>query len=391
MRATLLGFTIPDTDFQQILRDDPVMPTQTQKFAWALVDALRQNGVELDLVSTLPVSNFPASPRLLVGRRIFSERGLSGLLLPCVNALVLKHLTRFIACLLFATPRIRQHRSEWLLLHGVHSPFLWYARVVRALLGVPIAAVLSDPPGVVRRSDGLLARVLKRLDIRVTRRALSGFDAVIVLSKPLASDFAPGIPYLVMEGLVALPETSVPCRASGPPRIVYAGGLVQEYGVLNLARAVMESDLDVRVEFYGSGDAAPTLEQFSVEDPRIVAPMLLDPAELQSRYLRASLLVQPRPTDQDFVRYSFPSKLIEYMATGVPVVSTRLPSIPADYQPFVVWADSTDPRGLRQAIETGLAPAVSGIGAEAAAFVRATRSPDVQGRRIRDFLGEVAS
>ncbi len=391
MRVTLLGFTVPDETFRKILTEDPVMPTQTQRFAWALVDALGLNGAEVDLISVAPVSNYPASPRLVVRGRRFEERGVPGLLLPFINALVLKHLTRFAACLLWGTRRIRRNRSEWLLVHGVHSPFLWFAIFARARTGVQIAAVLSDPPGVVRRSDGRAARLLKRLDIEVTKLALARFDGVIVLSQPLADDFAPGVPHLVMEGLVALASHDLRegVERAGSPTIVYAGGLVEEYGVLSLVRAIMESDLDVRLELYGAGDAVQEIVEMSVQDRRIAPPVLVEPNELPEHYRRARALVQPRQPDQDFVRYSFPSKLIEYMSTGVPVVSTRLPSIPAEYDDHIVWAESGSPAGLRQAIVRCLALSpdeAQRLGDGASEFIRLTRSPRAQGRRVVDFL-----
>ena len=42
----------------------------------------------------------------------------------------------------------------------------------------------------------------------------------------------------------------------------------------------------------------------------------------------ATLLVNPRPSDKEFCKYSFPSKTIEYMASGTPVLMTKLPGVP---------------------------------------------------------------
>lgn len=396
MRATVLGFTLPEAAFREVLASDPVMPTQTQRFAWGLVEALSANRASVDLISAVPVSNFPASKRLLIPHLVFEERGVAGILLPFVNALVFKHLTRFIACICFATKRIRQHRSEWLIVHGVHSPFLWYAVYARARTGARIAVVLTDPPGVVRRSDGRVARLLKRLDVRVTKGALGRFDAVIALSEPLGRDFAPGVPMLVMEGFVATPQTAGEHAQgrSGRPIIIYAGGLTQEYGVLSLAHAVYDSTLDVSLEFYGAGDAAEALVELAKRDSRIVSPVLVQPEELAQRYQRATALVQPRQPEQDFVRYSFPSKLIEYMATGVPVISTKLPSIPGDYDGHLIWAESADPVGLRRAIERCLTLSSAEsekLGREAAEFVRESRAPSSQGSRIVGFLETVGA
>ena len=45
--------------------------------------------------------------------------------------------------------------------------------------------------------------------------------------------------------------------------------------------------------------------------------------------------MNPRSADAEYTKYSFPSKTIEYLATGVPVVMNRLPGIPEEYEYFV--------------------------------------------------------
>ena len=51
--------------------------------------------------------------------------------------------------------------------------------------------------------------------------------------------------------------------------------------------------------------------------------------------MAATLLVNPRPTGEEYVKYSFPSKTMEYMSTGTPVLTTVLPGMPKEYHPYV--------------------------------------------------------
>jgi glycosyltransferase involved in cell wall biosynthesis len=112
--------------------------------------------------------------------------------------------------------------------------------------------------------------------------------------------------------------------------------------------------------------------------------------ELQQRLAAAHVLVNPRPVDQDFVRYSFPSKLIEYLAAGTPVITTRLPGIPSDYDRKVVFAEADTAAGLREALShvMDMAPGDTEVLSKSASeFIRTTRSAESQGKRIRSFLG----
>ena len=57
---------------------------------------------------------------------------------------------------------------------------------------------------------------------------------------------------------------------------------------------------------------------------------------------RALLLVNPRPTNETFSKFSFPSKTMEYLLSGTAVVSTKLPGIPEEYFDYMFSFDSDD-------------------------------------------------
>ena len=51
------------------------------------------------------------------------------------------------------------------------------------------------------------------------------------------------------------------------------------------------------------------------------------------------MLVNPRPDNEEYTRYSFPSKNIEYLLTGKPVVAYLLSGMPEVYQDFMCTID----------------------------------------------------
>ena len=394
MKVALLGFTVDEATYDEIARGDSVLPAQTFNFSWALVDALVVGGgCAVSLMSVAPVSDWPQNRRVVWGRAQISRGSVAGEMLPFINLPVLKHLTRFFACLIYGLPAIRKTGTEMLIIHGVHSPFLWFAALIRKMRLAKVVVVLTDPPGVVLRTDGHARRALKRLDIEVARRALRRVDGTIVLSKALEQDFAPRRPSLLMEGISR--DLGLPDRTDSRPGrtiVIYAGGLYAEYGALDLAKAVHESDLNVELRMFGRGPAAQEIAALSKRDPRIIAPRALSRDDIVREYASASVLVQPRPADQTFVPYSFPSKLLEYMASGVPVISTRLPSIPADYEPFALWANGSGPTAIRAALHRFVQMSHAerrSLGAAARDYVMLEKSALAQGKRIAKFLAEL--
>lgn len=398
MRVVLIGFTVPDAMAAEISRTDAVLAAQTHRFAWGVVGALRGADIEVDVLSAAPVSDYPRNPRLVFRGGQFTERGVNGRLLPFINLLGLKHLTRWLSAWIIGGRYLSRAEPALLLVHGVHSPFLWYAVYARRRFGTKVCVLLTDPPGVVLPSDSGARRLLKYVDIGVTKLALARVDGVIVLAEPLATDFAPGVRSMTMEGL--LDPTSWPERNPAPRQeaarftITYAGGLSEEYGVGRLVRAVRASgDPDIRLQLLGRGSLEDWIREQSGEDNRILAPRLVDSADLGEIYARSDLLVQPRPTDLGFVRYSFPSKLMEYMASGVPVVSTRLSSIPVEYEDLLLWTGDSE-ASLRTTLEAAKAlpkAHLDALGERGSDFVRNCRSIEAQGRRIRTFLASLGS
>ncbi|MET8045213.1 glycosyltransferase [Micromonospora sp. NPDC005215] len=389
-RVTLLGFTVPDDLLAEIIARDTGLPTQTHTFAWGLVRSLRAADCPLYLLSAAPVSTWPGNGQIRFRAGRFRQDDVDGHLLAFVNLLGLKHLTRFVAAWRTGGRALRERDADVLLVHGVHSPFLWFGVLRARSRGVRVVPVLTDPPGVALPTDGRLVRLLRGLDVALVRAALARCSGVIALTAALAEDFAPGRPRLVLEGICSADPAGPPVPPGMTRDIVYAGGLSRAYGVDRLVEAFrgLPGD-DLRLCVYGRGELAGWLRDQAAADRRIVPPALLPRPELLPRLARATVLVNPRPVDQDFVRWSFPSKIIEYLAAGVPVVSTRLPGIPEEYAPWLSFAEPDTAAGLQTAVGRVLelpAEEARALGTGGARFVRETRNPAAQGRRMSDFL-----
>ncbi|WP_406068040.1 glycosyltransferase [Micromonospora sp. NBC_01638] len=391
LRVALLGFTLPDDVLSRVMTGDATHATQTHTFAWAVVNGLRDAGCTVRLLSAAPVSNYPRNRRIRFRADRFHHDGIDGQQLGFLNVLGIKHLSRFFSAWWHGGRSTRRDPIDVLLVHGVHTPFLWCGWALARRRKIPVVPILTDPPGVGRPGEGRAMRLLRGLDVALVRAALRRCSGVIALTRPLAEDFAPGRPSLIMEGICTPPQV-VGTPARGRTReIIYAGGLSRSYGVDRLVEAFRGlSDPDLRLSIFGRGELEPWLRDQAMADPRIAPPDLIDRSRLGQRLAGAAVLVNPRPVDQYFVPYSFPSKIIEYLAIGVPVVTTSLPSIPADYRPYLVQAATDTAEGLRAAIERVLdmpAGEAAALGAAGRDFVVATRNRAVQGQRMRDFLG----
>lgn len=387
-----LGFAISDAMFAHVLETDRGMPIQTQRFGWSVISSLREADVEVDLVSVEPTTDFPHSTRMVVRGRRFRQHSVDGESISFVNVTGLKHLTRWISGLSVA----RRHgrcRPDAILIHGVHSPLLWVGLRLGRRWSIPVVAIVTDAPSLPTVYDNRMSTAMKAVDRRLIRRGLAAMDGVIALTPTLLEEFASGRPSLLMEGIAA----DVPCAsprgnaASPQPVVVYAGGLHESYGVLDLLASVNYAREAWELRIYGRGPVEGRIREAAGRDARIKFAGAVPPDSMPSVYAIADILVNPRPADGALAARSFPSKLLEYMSTGVSVVTTDLPTLPTDYREHLVIAQA-GARGLAHAIDRVAAETPESRrsrGEHAREFILSTRGSKPQGQSIKGFLQEL--
>ena len=202
-----------------------------------------------------------------------------------------------------------------------------------------------------------------------------------------------GKPYVILEGHAdAAMKHAVPdlTQKANPRVVLYAGGIGKRYGLENLVQGFLQADIpDTRLEIYGSGDYVPELETIAREHENIDYGGMLLSGDVVPKEMEATLLVNPRPTHEEFVKYSFPSKTMEYMASGTPVLTTNLPGMPEAYRPYVFLIDQESPEGIAHALRKVLSYSneeLFTMGQRARAFVLEERNNIRQAKKLLDML-----
>lgn len=392
MRVLFLGFTLPEAEAQSVMDSDAFMPAQTHRFGWSVVKGLAAAGAEVDLIAAAPASDYPHNSQILFHGFRYREAGLDGRAIGFVNITPLKHITRYVGArrALRASAGVA---ADAVVVHGLNSAFLWAALHGARRLRARTVVIVTDPPAQRLPTDSGPRWWMKRTDLRLITGALRRVDGAVVLSRRLAEDFLPGVPYLVLEGIASpLPEAVPGERGASGHEVVYAGSLVETYGVGELMDAADIAAGDWHLSIYGQGPMEEQVRQRAERSAHVSFGGRVAPAELARAYADADLLVNPRGATQDFVLYSFPSKLLEYLGSGTPVMSTRLPTIPPEYDGCLYWTDD-DAASLASAISEVLARPEQERASIAAAGRRLAESRSIaaQGRRLVGFLASLGT
>ena len=197
-------------------------------------------------------------------------------------------------------------------------------------------------------------------------------------------------PWIVVEGMAGiLPirRTSVKKNINGKV-LFYAGGLHIENGIVILLDAMKYLE-DVELQLCGVGNAIEMIRECESQFKNVHYLGSLPNETILELEKKADLLINPRKSDFQLTRYSFPSKTFEYFSSGTPCIMSKLDGIPDEYYEHCYICDVSNPetlaRDIRKALEAPFeereAKAVS-----AYEFIRNEKSPLSQTKKIVDFL-----
>ena len=275
-------------------------------------------------------------------------------------------------------------------------PFVLAARKFGKCHTTAIFCDIYDYMGDVKDArDAQQVSLGRRMLRNMAGRSYRQLDSFILLTEQMTNVVNPlHKPYLVMEGLVDVNMESVPNELQNKTpykTLMYAGALRAQYGLKNLVEGFQAyENPEARLWIFGAGDYAEEIEKAARQDPRITFGGMIPLHEAVAKELEADLLVNCRPTDMEFAQYSFPSKNMEYMASGTPVLTTRLPGMPQEYYQYVYTIDGNRPEDATDAIRRAMEYSKEELyekGKKSRNFVLSQKNNITQSGRILQLVG----
>lgn len=253
---------------------------------------------------------------------------------------------------------------------------------------IKIAAIVTDFLGISKYED---KGIIPRLASSFINQYISRFDAYVILTQQMNQVVNPyNKPYIVMEGLCDMRVVTTKHQGNCKT-IFYAGGRPAKDGVDLLINAFKRiNDPSLRLIIYGP---IPNVAVGTdAEDARITYFGTVDNKVIVAEECNSYLLVNPRPTGEEYTKYSFPSKIMEYMATGVPMVTTKLAGIPEEYYDYVYTFERCNADSYYETLLDLLSKPAEELkqkGLQAQRFVLTTKNNVAQTKRIVNLICEL--
>lgn len=374
---------------------------------WNLLRGLRHHlGSALHVVSSPFVGSFPKFFRklLLPSFQFTIDRQPVGHSAGFLNLPLVKHVSRYLS----VQPRLRSavesatppiavvaYSFTSVMAHALKRAKRYDPSVITCLVVADLPEYMNLQAHKPRLSSMLAKYTLNRL-----YKTLEYVDCVVVLTEPMVAKMGFTKPHVVIEGISEAPranDTSPTAHDSTAAEqvVLYTGGLNEAFGVLNLVKAFITlPDPSLRLVLCGAGDAVDEIKDYAARDDRIVYKGLVSREEVIALQHQATVLVNPRQNTGEYVKYSFPSKLMEYMASGTPVVAYPLAGVPQDYREYFYLVPDHEIDSLASTIQRVLATPGeerSRIGQRARDFVLQEKSPEVQTAKILQMISDITA
>lgn len=231
------------------------------------------------------------------------------------------------------------------------------------IIGVKSVGIMTDMPGLMVSRNTNVKHRFRSIIPMINKSYLLSFSMYVFLTEQMNEVInKKNRPYIVMERLVdeSIFEKSYKDMLNVENNrhriLLYAGGLHERYGLKTLVEVFMKlSDVDVQLHLYGDGIFAEELiSNYCKKDKRIIYHGIVANEKVVEDKIKATLLINLRPTNEDFTQYSFPSKNMEYMLSGTPVLTTMLPGMPKEYYPHIYVFENESVEGYAKTLENVL-------------------------------------
>ena len=399
MKILLLGSLVSQEAMEQLNNAGKVKASVAPvNYETMLAKGLQENGAQIEALSVPAVAAWPGNRQWWMRpRREELPGGIAVRWIPFINVQILKQWTVQWHTRRMLKKWLKENRhvqDKAVLMYSIYPPYSAPAIRLCRRYGCHLSTVIADLPEYMyswKKLRGPKGWYTKYLSDRMLRLQGACDSYVLFTEKMAARIGVADKPYIVSEGFgdVSLYDAVPPSPKRTPKTIVYAGNLSRLYGIRALVDGFMLMKGDYELHLYGAGGDAEYIKEKAKEDARIRFFGRVARTEILQALTQAQLIAINKPTADDYSNYSFSSKILECMASGTPVLTTRVGGMPPEYYNYVYFIEDETPAGIAAAMQTALERSeqeLADFGAAARMFVEREKNYRYMTERILTFL-----
>lgn len=399
MKIFYFGSVCSNEIFNETVAKSKVKPSASaQNFENALLKGFAENKIDVTVASAESIASFPNGNRLYLKKRkdVLSDSYVADIV-PALNLPIIKNFCHAAGVKRLLKKWLEENRGDadkCVLAYGIYPAVVKRLQKICTRYGCKIFAVITDVPSTMftyTQSTSVLKRLFSGSYRKFAVNLQSGFDGYIYLTEAMSEEVAPGKPYIVVETIA---DTSIfdavgVSEKADPPAIMYAGALYKKYGVDLIVASFEKVKSDCELWLFGSGDYEEEIKKRAQNNERIKFFGRVSRQEVLRYEKEATLLLNIRNDEDVYTKYSFPSKMVEYLLSGTPLLTTKLSGIPDEYYSYCYFTNTRDTQKIAKQIDGLLNDAnLVTLGEKAKRYVEERKNSSAQAACITHFLKE---
>lgn len=374
-------------------------------FQWSVVDGLVKNKVEFSVLSAPFISSFPKGFKkfTIPSFPICYGDSIIGRTIPYCNCLGIKESS--------IKRSVLKGIREWIKTNSItnrdrfaiitYTPLSFFLSAVctikqeypRAIICSIITDLIEDAHNF-KVNQTIFKKIQISLERKSEQKLFKCIDKFVLLSKAMVERIpeADG-KFVVIEGISIVCDRCLHCsKDSTVKSLLYSGSLHEFAGIKNLVKAFMNTkSKDFRLIICGKGQCEGFIKEQAMKDSRIKYLGPLKREEVLKQQCNATALINPRQPIEEITRFSFPSKTMEYLSSGTPMIGYQLEGIPDDYYDYYFSPSGNSVEELSDIINKVLSMStveLNSMGERAYLFIKENKNSRVQVGKIINYIGE---
>ena len=329
------------------------MNAAADKFQSLLIEGFKENNCEIDIVSAPFIGSYPKYYKKLYYQPSMYNDNIK--YVSFNNIWGVRNISRYFA-LKKLIKKEKLYSNNHVVIYSVHTPFVKLAKWIKKVnKKVKICLIVPDLPEFMNmnKKKTLIYKLGKRFDINIFYKNLKYIDCFSFVSKHqniFLNKF--NKPFVVVESIYNSINVDEIFKFNEKSRkqIVYAGSLNEKFGIKELIEAMKYVDNSAELILCGAGD----LKNYVIDQTNKLSNIkylgVLKRDEVINLLYGADILINPRKNNEEYTKFSFPSKNMEYLSIGKPVVCYKLDGIPDEYDDFFFYPNDESVEALAEII-----------------------------------------
>ena len=388
MRVIYASCLISKKKNKELFENNTYTGFQVQKFHQLLCHGFAFNKCDIQILSALPVTRKNCN-KIFIKKDYEKEGSIFFNYLTVINLPILKNIFIILAAMIEMFKLAKCKDNVFLMADCLNQSVSFGAVIVSKILGIKSVGIITDLP------DFLSDKGKNSFNNMIIKM----FNNYVLLTDEMNDYIVENIthknkPYIVIEGSVDYTILNETTYEKYEKKVcMYTGTLAKIYGIEYLVKGFIKANvLNSELHIYGDGDFKNELIDLCKKNSNIKYFGTKPNEYIVEEQKKATLLINPRPSNEEFTKYSFPSKNLEYMASGTPLLATDLPGIPAEYKRYEYIIENENIDGIANMFRYVLNLTDAELrkkGKMAQEFVLGTKNNIIQTKKIMEWLNNL--